>query len=537
MSGNGQWLEGAVPANWTGGVTIKFAPGIAGIQAPSTVYNARISNLELDGQRCYSARDPKTMPDWTRESLVGPGPDGIQLGGGEPRLDNVWVQCFERHGIYVSGDSTIWHTPPSQPDFWRFDRVSVNSNRGDGIFVKGADSNAGVGTMIDARANGLFGVQDNAQLGNTWIGIGTHTNHNDCCVSGAASSLSSILGRAGTVTVVTTSPVVGLVPDGWVTIAGTANYDGTFKISGFTDASHFQFDKLGDFDRETEGAAARSSTASIYGVWDAAGAYGGCIGGSGQYTTFIQPYVEANQGVGARCIRTGSNVIIYGSNAGVETYGANHASSPSQFLSTPYGPKLFTNQGFSIRRPYDGILLLDLQAGTTANQPESIRFLGYDGAERYHIRADSGSFSFYDAHDRSNFIYKNQGGSLVLRGTNAAGDVEFNRGSGHNVNFYGGSTKLVASVDSSGKGIFDGGIQTPALSGISNTAVVKNLNAELLDGRHASDFLVLGTGARPACDASHHFQFWTVAGGHGVKDTVEVCAKDERDSYAWQILY
>lgn len=44
-------------------------------------------------------------------------------------------------------------------------------------------------------------------------------------------------------------------------------------------------------------------------------------------------------------------------------------------------------------------------------------------------------------------------------------------------------------------------------------------------------------GTRPTCDASARFTFWTVAGGAGVKDTVEVCAKDAGDAYAWRTIY
>lgn len=31
--------------------------------------------------------------------------------------------------------------------------------------------------------------------------------------------------------------------------------------------------------------------------------------------------------------------------------------------------------------------------------------------------------------------------------------------------------------------------------------------------------------------------FWVVQGAAGVKDTVEVCAKDAADAYAWRTLY
>ena len=42
---------------------------------------------------------------------------------------------------------------------------------------------------------------------------------------------------------------------------------------------------------------------------------------------------------------------------------------------------------------------------------------------------------------------------------------------------------------------------------------------------------------QPACSAATRFMFYTVAGGHGTKDSVQVCAKDATDKYAWRTLY
>lgn len=47
----------------------------------------------------------------------------------------------------------------------------------------------------------------------------------------------------------------------------------------------------------------------------------------------------------------------------------------------------------------------------------------------------------------------------------------------------------------------------------------------------------LTTGTRPTCDSTTRFLFWTVAGGTGVKDSVEVCAKDVSNTYAWRTIY
>ncbi len=42
---------------------------------------------------------------------------------------------------------------------------------------------------------------------------------------------------------------------------------------------------------------------------------------------------------------------------------------------------------------------------------------------------------------------------------------------------------------------------------------------------------------RPVCDSTSGGTFWYVAGGPGVKDSVQVCAKDAANAYAWRTIY
>lgn len=73
-----------------------------------------------------------------------------------------------------------------------------------------------------------------------------------------------------------------------------------------------------------------------------------------------------------------------------------------------------------------------------------------------------------------------------------------------------------------------------------------------VDEPTGSNFLVSGTDgrvtatslqqnpngvAKPTCNAGNRGTFWQVFGGAGVKDTVEVCAKDAGDAYAWRTIY
>lgn len=45
------------------------------------------------------------------------------------------------------------------------------------------------------------------------------------------------------------------------------------------------------------------------------------------------------------------------------------------------------------------------------------------------------------------------------------------------------------------------------------------------------------TTAKPTCDAAARGTFWVTQGAAGVKDDVEVCAKDAADAYAWRLIY
>lgn len=49
--------------------------------------------------------------------------------------------------------------------------------------------------------------------------------------------------------------------------------------------------------------------------------------------------------------------------------------------------------------------------------------------------------------------------------------------------------------------------------------------------------LQLTSHARPACDVAHRGLLNYLAGGTGVKDTVEICLKDAADGYSWRAIY
>ena len=48
---------------------------------------------------------------------------------------------------------------------------------------------------------------------------------------------------------------------------------------------------------------------------------------------------------------------------------------------------------------------------------------------------------------------------------------------------------------------------------------------------------LVDNGSKPTCNATNRGVLNTVNGGAGVKDTVEVCAKDAADVYDWRTIY
>src|SRR5438105_341431 len=193
LMGNSQWLQGEAPAQYVGPTKLIFSIDSVGIQIPPTCYACKLTDLEIDSAACPQG----PAPIWTGP-LNGAGVDGIQVGGGEPYLANVRAACFTRHGIHITGDRSIFPDQPgvalNEPDFWRLDDVAAYWNGGDGVFITGADSNAGVGDLVIATGNGLWGVDDNSMLGNNaWNMIGTHANRTGTIRSRAGAPSSTFI--------------------------------------------------------------------------------------------------------------------------------------------------------------------------------------------------------------------------------------------------------------------------------------------------------------------------------------------------------
>jgi hypothetical protein len=90
-------------------------------------------------------------------------------------------------------------------------------------------------------------------------------------------------------------------------------------------------------------------------------------------------------------------------------------------------------------------------------------------------------------------------------------------------------TNLYAGLNSAGEYAYIGALK------VGNYYTKLKLNPD--GGQVQISELQLMTLAAPTCDATKRGQFNYVAGAAGVKDIVQVCAKDAANAYAWRTIY
>ena len=560
LVGDAQWLDCDVPALWAGGCRIDFSPALAGpgVAVPPTAYGVEISNLEVYGGNCWS---PTDLTTYTLPSKInGMGNDGILLAGGEPKLVNVQANCFKRHGISVLGDSSAYDHKAygySQPDFVRFERVGVGQNKGYGVYITGADSNAGLITFIDARINQLGGVYDHSQLGNTWIAPGFHSNTRAPETTGSAQAVTSIRVADNVATIVAAADLEKtLAPVGnWITTEGSADasFNGTCKVTAVNAGTNSLICPFFHSNGSTSGGTVhRAASGSVYAVyasvndgserpgkWKIAGPFAG-RGGSSSIVV-VNPYCESDE----QTPDFGNKTLVLGGNCdGIDTkwtHAGIRAFNGGLSFDTS-GPS-----GVAMTNRADSSNFLQIRAGKTADQDMGFEFSGYDAKPRFSIYRTSGGAVFFRDWTNKGIVPLSfaSGGdtSITASGStfplniqqNSSGDVMFysnaptntrmksagnfvfgdstkpaitiETAGGYGVLYAAGANRLglgftgsvtaqpgsaIATFDKKAGARFEVGISTPKLTGIIDSAVVLNLNADTVDGKHASAFALAG---------------------------------------------
>jgi hypothetical protein len=509
MVGNAQHLDCEVPSLWSGGCRINFDPHLTGpgIAVPPRAQGVQISNLELSGGNCWA---PTNLATYVLPPRInGWGNDGILLAGGEPKLENVIVVCFKRHGIHIAGDSAAFAAKEngySQPDFFRFERVEVDGNRGYGVYVVGADSNAGLVTFIDARGNQLGGIYDFSVLGNTWIAPGMHTNTRDPVNSGPTQAIKSI-SVSGNIAIITTTDgfARGLGSVGtWIRTTSSidGSFNGTCKINAVNEVAKQLNCPFAHVDGATTGGmVGTASSTSVYAVyaatddgsgnarkWKIAGPYAGRGGSSSQVV--INPYCESDE----QTSDFGNRTLVLGGNCWMLDTKWGHGG-----MRTSPGGLAFDGDDFVFQNHGDHSMFFDLRAGTTVNPIQSLRFLDKDGKPRWQMSVSADGNLRFD-----------NGRSLVPLETTAERTV------------IGGA----AYVDEKGKGTFPSGVSTSSLSGVTSTALVPNLNADMVDGQHLT-LAKVSFSAAPTFDGNKGSTFKITLAGPVASSTLSGAASGQ----------
>ena len=240
---NGTILESNANEMWQGAPVFLFAAGVIGFEIDPSCSGCAIRDIEEVGggkpaynaNACYSSGNALVYP------FTGAA-DGVLVYGGEPTLERVQVNCNARDGIHIDGTNVVLGGFTGQPDVWEVKGGEGSGNQHNDLYIHGGDSNAGIESRFLAYNAGGWGVEDDANLGNTHIATFTTADGRDAGIAAKATSNISSIGCSGTTcNVVAASAVAGIQNHIWIAIAGTNNYNGVYYVTGYTDTQHFSF--------------------------------------------------------------------------------------------------------------------------------------------------------------------------------------------------------------------------------------------------------------------------------------------------------
>lgn len=98
---------------------------------------------------------------------------GIQLRA-RATIEDVYIYGFQGDGIYINAQSG-GVSNEGNANLFVLNRVTVSQCR-NGVYVTGADANAGAGFMVNAIGNRMWGIADRSFLGNNWFACHTADN-------------------------------------------------------------------------------------------------------------------------------------------------------------------------------------------------------------------------------------------------------------------------------------------------------------------------------------------------------------------------
>lgn len=93
---------------------------------------------------------------------------GVRVRGSGVTLRDICVKFFAGDGINIFTSSGAGDYAEGNGNSWRIDQAWLLYNDGNGLRVRGPDSNVGIASGLNAIQNRLFGVRDDSFLGNQY---------------------------------------------------------------------------------------------------------------------------------------------------------------------------------------------------------------------------------------------------------------------------------------------------------------------------------------------------------------------------------
>jgi hypothetical protein len=416
------------------------------------------------------ASDGTLVPATTGTSSA----DGLRVCNTFVTTENVTVQGFGRHGyngsiINAAGDPRgigdgCTQSPNGFADNFRITNSNFWYNGGDGIYGKGSDFGAGYGIGNDFYYSGLWGIDDQGQLGNTWISNQATYNHVDINGSTPATRTISTISRtrSGTDSIVTltfsSAPpvayrvgngifVAGVTDASFNTTAGTA-----FFVSSVPSSTQVTYVQPGfPADASSSGGTARiAKTAETF---VASGLDGGSYKiGTSQNTstsTSVNNYTEGGQD----CKYGGYTLSLSGT-----AYPG--CASEQGWLGHFIGPGTVSGHGSQLSANLEVIANLQdkahelrLEAGKTAQQNELISFYDYLHVKTWSMQVTpnltTGVFNIFNGtQQRIALNAPTSNGAAFISAEGAGAKIQFNNlgtgsGTGGFESYSGGATPAV----------------------------------------------------------------------------------------------
>jgi hypothetical protein len=153
------------------GVVFSFAGGVDGIRIASGGNYSIVDNI------CLEAVSKTGFADGVRFQR-------------RAEMNNVLVRNFSGHGFSIDSSTAAGS---GNCNLWRLVNCHAAANSGDGLFIRGGDSNAGTNIGFNATDNTGYGIRDESFLGNHHFGCHSDGNGGSYRAVGA-NQLGSFIG-------------------------------------------------------------------------------------------------------------------------------------------------------------------------------------------------------------------------------------------------------------------------------------------------------------------------------------------------------